>query len=250
MYCCFNKSPRTLSESIYDFINKNGIGSTAFKGARRPFDHYRPTESAWYIIPSAELPFFRFGKFYFEWENPQRINCGVICTKGLAAELAVVYPSKKGRRLIMENDGWAFPEWAFCCFNNKLMPALREIKNNLPEIDLKIRLHGSYVDDPGLFDPYTEEKKAFDRYELAVDPVNDVIKVSSAKRNAMNLKILNQVRNGESFGKAMKEIAADSFLWCDFFIGTSFEITEDENAALSVENIFSKFLQPLAFLVK
>ena len=74
---CFNKSPRTLSESVYEFINANGINNAPFKGARRPFDHYRPTESAWYIIPSAELPFFRFGKFYFEWENPQKINCGI-----------------------------------------------------------------------------------------------------------------------------------------------------------------------------
>lgn len=249
MYRCFNKSPRTLSESVYEFINANGINNAPFKGARRPFDHYRPTESAWYIIPSAELPFFRFGKFYFEWENPQKINCGIICTKGLASELAVVYPSKKGRRLIMENDKWAFPEWAFCCYNNKLIGVLQEIQNNLPQINLKIRLHGSYVDDPGLFDPYTEEKKAFDCYELSVDPANDVIKVTSAVRKAMNLKILNQVRNGETFGKAVKDIASDSFLWCDFFIGTSFEITEDENSALSVEDICCKFLQPLAFLV-
>lgn len=250
MYYCLNKSPRTLSENVYDFINANCIGNVVCKWARRPFDHYRPTESAWYIIPSAELPFFRFGKFYFEWENPQKINCGIICTKGLAPELAVVYPSKKGRRLIMEKDNWAFPEWAFGCYNNKLMPVLREIKNNLPQADLKIRLHGSYVDDPGLFDPYTEEKKAFDRYELAVEPLNDIIKVSSAKRNAMNLKILNQVRNGETFGQAMKEIAADAFLWCDIFIGTTFEITEDESSAISVEDICCKFLQPLAFFVK
>lgn len=250
MYCCLNKSPRTLSKSVYELINANGLNGIPFKCARRPFDHYRPTESAWYIIPSSELPFFRFGKFYFEWESAEKINCGIICTKGLAPELAVVYPSQKGRRLIMENDGWVFPEWAFCCYQNKIMPILADIQNALPQIDLKMRLKGSYIDDPGLFDPYTEEKKAFDQYELAVDPADDIIKVKRAVRQAMNLKILNQVRNGATFGKAVKEIAADTFLWCDFFIGAEFQITEDESAALSVEDILEKFLVPLSSLVK
>ncbi len=246
MYQCFNKSPRTLSQSIYDLINSENF----FKCARRPFDHYRPTESAWYIVPSSELPFFKFGKFYFEWQSAEKINCGVICTKGLAPELAVVYPSKKGRRLIMENDSWAFPEWVKFCRQNKLLPLLQETKNALGELELKIRLHGSYVDDPGLFDPYTEEKKAFDRYELDFDVVNDNIKVRNAVRKAMNLKMLNQVRNGETFGKAMEEIAADAFLWCDFFIGTEFVISDDESASLSVQDIWQKFLMPLSVLVK
>ena len=246
MYQCSNKSPRTLSQSIYEFINSENL----FKCARRPFDHYRPTESAWYIVPSSELPFFKFGKFYFEWQSAERINCGVICTKGLAPELAVVYPSKKGRRLIMENDSWAFPEWVEFCRQDKLLPLLREMKNALGGLELKIRLHGSYVDDPGLFDPYTEEKKAFDCYELDIDPGNDSVKVRNAVRRAMNLKMLNQVRNGAALGKALEEIAADAFLWCDFFIGTEFVITDDEAAALSVQDIWQKFLQPLSVLVK
>lgn len=239
-----------MSKSIYELINAEGVNIIPPKSARRPFDHYRPNETPWYIIPSSELPFFKFGKFYFEFERHDLINCGVICTKGLAPELAVVYPSKKGRRLIMENNDWTFAEWAFFCWQNKLIPLLRQIKNDLNDIEFKIRLKGSYIDDPGLFDPYTEEKKAFDMYELAVEPQADSLKVTRAVRQAMNLKILNQVRNGETFGKAVKEIAADSFLWCDFFIGATFKVASEGEEYLSVEDILLKFLLPLAVLVK
>lgn len=250
MYFCANKSPRTLSESIYEILKKDGLNGVPFKGARRPFDHYRPTETQWYIIPSAELPFFKFGKFYFEWaDNGRAVNAGVICTKGLAPELAAVYPSKKGRRLIMEDDSWAFPSWVSIFSDVKFSESLREIKNAMPDIELKIRLKGSYVDDPGIFDPYTEAKRAFDEYELAADPENDVFKVSRAVRQAMNLKILNQVRNGKTFSRALTEIAADSFLWCDVFIGAEFMIADENTETVSCEDIINKFFVPLSRFV-
>ena len=245
MYFCENKSPRTFSENIYSYLKD----THAFKGARRPFDHYRPTESAWYIVPSAELPFFKFGKFYFEWNDASSVNCGVICTKGLAEELSIVYPSKKGKRLIMGDGLWAFQSWVFLFNNMRLKEILYEIQQNLPEIELKFRLKGSYVDDPGLFDPYAEEKKAFDQYELAVDPAADKIKVIRAIRQAMNLKILNQVYNTASFSKALTEIAADNFLWCDFFIGTTFKIAPDGTNGLEIKDIVEKFLMPLSLCV-
>lgn len=252
MYFTANKSPRTLSESIYEILKTDGINGVPFKGARRPFDHYRPTETQWYIVPSAELPFFKFGKFYFEWsKDGKAVNAGVICTKGLAPELSIVYPTKKGRRLIMEDDSWAFPAWAFCFAQCKLTEILRQIKNNLPDAELKIRFRGSYVDDPGLFDPYAEEKKAFDEYEISIDPENDVFKVVHAVRQAMNLKILNQVRNGKTFAKSITEIAADSFLWCDIFIGVELGIAPDENTpALTANEIVEKLLQPLNIFVR
>ncbi|MBR2508832.1 MAG: hypothetical protein IKB71_03715 [Lentisphaeria bacterium] len=251
MYFTANKSPRTLSESVYEILKRDGINGVPFKGARRPFDHYRPTETQWYIVPSAELPFFKFGKFYFEWaDNGKSINAGVICTKGLAPELAVVYPSKKGRRLIMEDDAWAFPAWAFHFAQCRFSAVAGEIKNNLPDAEIKIRLKGSYVDDPGIFDPYTEEKKAFDEYELAVDPANDVFKVAAAVRKAMNLKVLNQVRNEKSFAKAVADIAADSFLWCDVFVGMKLGIAENDGNILAAEEVVSKLLSPLSVFVR
>lgn len=245
MYFCANKSPRTLSENIYALMKKDFNGSP-FKGARRPFDHYRPVESAWYIIPSAELPFFKFGKYYFEWgQQASQINCGMIFTKGLAPELAIVYPSKKGRRLIMD-DSWTFSYLVKTCKDGSLQNAMKNIKQQLPETDLNIRFHGSYIDDPGLFDPYTEEKKLFDRYELAIDNAADRIKVASAVRQAMNLKLLNKVTDFSSLATAMEQIAADKFLWCDIFIGTTLTIGEENNEILPLENIISYLMQPLA----
>ena len=250
MYITASKSPRTLSECVYEILKNDGINGVKFKGARRPFDHYRPTETQWYIVPSAELPFFKFGKFYFEWaDGGKAIRTGVICTKGLAPELAVVYPSKKGRRLIMEDDLWAFKKWAAIFVQGGLSEIAGKIKQSLPDAGLKIRFKGSYVDDPGIFDPYTEEKKAFDEYELAVNPADDVFKVSRAVRQAMNLKVLNQVRNEKTFARAVEEICKDSFLWCDIFIGIELDIADGDDNVLAPENLVSKLLTPLSVFV-
>lgn len=246
IFFCENKSPRTLSEAVYGYLKNDG-----FKGARRPFDHYRPTETDWYIVPSSELPFFKFGKFYFEWSSDRRaVNLGVICTKGLAPELAVVYPSKKGRRLIMEDDSWAFPFWLEQCMQLQLLPCLQKINAALPGITLKLRLHGAYIDDPGLFDPYTEEKKAIDCYELEVEPGNGTIRVVRALRQAMNLKILNRVQNEKTFAAALEAVGSDSFLWCNFFIGTQLQIANGDEEVIPIVDIAEKILAPLSIFVR
>lgn len=250
MYFCANKSPRTLSENVYELLKQNGFDGTPFKGARRPFDHYRPTETFWYIVPSSELPFFRFGKLYFEWgRTPGTINAGFIFTKGLAEELAIVYPSKKGRRLIMDSNSWAFAALHNFIKNDKLFPALKTVNSQLPDTELQIRFHGSYIDDPGLFDPFTEEKKLFDEYTLAVNCSNDTLKVNRAVRQAMNLKILNQANNSRNFAAAFEKIAADKFLWCDIFIGTTFAIAQNDEPVISIEDMIEKLFSPLKSLL-
>lgn len=250
MYFCANKSPRTLSENIYERLKVSGFDTVPFKGARRPFDHYRPDETSWYIVPSAALPFFKFGKLYFEWSKvPGTINAGFIFTKGLAQELAIVYPSKKGRRLIMEDDTWAFYHLHEFIREQKLFAALTEINSQLPDAPLQMRFHGSYIDDPGLFDPYAEEKKLFDEYEIAVDCTAGKLKTVRAVRQAMNLKILNQATDFKNFTTAFDKIAADKFLWCDIFIGTTFQIAQNDETVISVEDMIHKLFSPLQNLI-
>ena len=93
---CENKSPRKLCEAIEAILPAD-----AGRLIRRPYNHFQPTMTSWWLVPSNELPFFKFGKFGFSWDEKVRdtISCGLYLSKGLDPMLKAVYPSKKGGRL-------------------------------------------------------------------------------------------------------------------------------------------------------
>lgn len=105
--CTLARSPRRLCEGVEPELELR----EGERLVRRPFNHYAPALTDWWIVPSLELPFFRFGKYFFTWDEKKRdtLQCGFGVTKGLDPMLKKVYPSKKGRRLLMEeNWGWQF----------------------------------------------------------------------------------------------------------------------------------------------
>ena len=97
-----NRSPRRLCEEMEPFIPP----VEGERLVRRPFNHYTPALTDWWIVPSLDLPFFKFGKYFFSWDVKQRtsLQCGLSLTKGLDPMLAAVYPSRKGRRLLRGGD--------------------------------------------------------------------------------------------------------------------------------------------------
>ena len=53
-----NRSPRRLCEEMEPFIPP----VEGERLVRRPFNHYTPALTDWWIVPSLDLPFFKFGK--------------------------------------------------------------------------------------------------------------------------------------------------------------------------------------------
>lgn len=58
------QSPRRMCEGIEAVIPPEGG-----RIVRRPFNHYSPALTDWWIVPSLELPFFKFGKYFFTWDE-------------------------------------------------------------------------------------------------------------------------------------------------------------------------------------
>ena len=210
---CANKSPRRLCEEVEKVIPPD-FGRVV----RRPFNHYTPTLTDWWMVPSLELPFFKFGKYAFFWDADVRdsIACGLFLSKGLDPALRSVYPSRKGRRLIMD-DTWAWHEFLPAALSGELTKLIRSAADGCP-LPWRMVFDGGYVDDPGLFEPRNETNRR-DRYELEYDVGNDSWRVLRAKREAMCLKFLNRVRDSRSLAAAFETLRDESFLWCDVWIG-------------------------------
>ena len=119
---CENKSPRKLCEAIEAILPPE-----AGRLIRRPYNHFQPTMTSWWLVPSNELPFFKFGKFGFSWDEKVRdvISCGLYLSKGLDPMLRAVYPSKKGGRLIMTDD-WAWHGFREDCRNGTIADAIKD----------------------------------------------------------------------------------------------------------------------------
>lgn len=245
---CMNKSPRRLCEEI-----EKVLPPSEQRMVRRPFNHYAPTMTDWWIVPSLELPFFKFGKYYFSWDEHRRdeIRCGYFVTKGMDPMLKSVFSSKKGKRLLMD-DSWGW---------NHFLPALRDgrveamIREGAERVgnEVEIIFDGGYIDDPGVFDPQTALGRR-DRYTLRFDPKSGALGVKGAKRDAMTLKFLNKVRDWKSFYMAVDTLAEDSFMWCDCFVANVYRVREygefepDETVRSSRE-IYDSWLAPFRELV-
>ena len=214
-----NRSPRRLCEGVEPEIPPKA----GRRPVRRPFNHYTPALTDWWIVPSLELPFFKYSKFFFTWGNDAHdtLKCGLYLAKGLDPMLRSVYPTKKGRRLLMD-DSWGWHSFYPAVASGKFTEQLRETVRRLNH-PVEILFEGGYVDDPGLFNPDSELRKR-DRYRLVVDPADDSIRVGGAKRDAMSLKTLNKVRDWKSFSEVMAWLDSEQFMWCDLFVANTYPI--------------------------
>ena len=136
---------------------------------RRPFNHYDPDYTNWYLVPSLTLPFFKFGKYYFSWDEKvrQEIRMGLIVTKGLDPSLQAAYPTKRGKRLLMD-DSWAWLHLLEGMRSGALMQAIRETAEQTGE-DVLIEISCGYIDDPGLFDPDQDYQTSRYSYQNGYD---------------------------------------------------------------------------------
>ena len=245
---CENKSPRKLCEAIEAILPAD-----TGRLIRRPYNHFQPTMTSWWLVPSNELPFFKFGKYGFCWDEKVRdtISCGLYLSKGLDPMLKAVYPSKKGGRLIM-TDSWAWHDFIIDCGNGKVADAIKDAAGQ--SVVIEVVVEGGYVDDPGLFDPQVE-LPAMDCYALSFDVKTGAMRVVRARRAVMAIKSLNQVKDLPSFCKTLAELGSNQFLWMNVFIGGVFKVKEygefaPEDNVITASQIWEKVLSKFQRWIK
>jgi hypothetical protein len=240
MIFCAKDNPHRFCNSLADAAAANKC-----KLARRPFNRFKPELTSWWLVPSNALPFYQFKKIYIDWNDKKRDSmlCGLYFEKGLAPELATVYPSRKGRSLLMKGK-WHWHEFLKNCNNGSFA---QTIQDAVTTSGLKIEFHisGGYVDDPALFDPYGEKQKK-DHYIFDLNKDMNTLNYRSAKRDTMTLKCLNKVKNINDLCNTFQELNNEHFLWLDIFIASKFQIpqadTPETDITSSIE-IWNNFLK-------
>lgn len=235
-------NPHRLCNSIAEAAALSGC-----KLARRPFNRFEPETSAWWLVPSSALPFYQFNKIYCTWGNHERDSmlCGLYFEKGLAPELATVYPSKKGRSLLM-NPKWYWHKFIQNCLDGSLTEIIKTAAQS-SSFQMQFHVSGGYVDDPALYDPYGEKQKK-DHYIFDLDKDSETLKYRSARRDAMILKCMNNVHNTQDFSSTMHNLSKEQFLWLDIFIAAEFKVPSkdtQDTEIISSDNIWDNFLKIL-----
>jgi len=238
--CCERRTPRRLAE-VLEPQAETALG----KIVRRPFNRFDPDVTPWWLVPSNDLPFYRHGKYFITWDGvpPNRqLFCSFYLEKGMAPELAVVYNSKKGKALLMD-DSWLWSKFVKAVTGGEITTALQPaIRAGLrPEL----RFTGSYVDDPGVFDPYNNKRKS-DDFVLRLGADGETLEYVRARRDLMVLKPLNKVKKMSDLATALREFDQDQFLWLTLQIGVCFAPLPAENlpedAEWSAARIWNEFL--------
>ena len=235
------KSPRRLCEEVASYIDR--------KLARRPFNRFKPVQTSWWLVPSGEMPFYRFGKYCFTWDEKTMdyIDCGYYVEKGIDNSLRSVFNSPKGKKLLM-NKKWQWPTFLEFCNNGSLEAAFDEVEKGFSGEDpVYIKISGGYVDDPSLYDPHSD--KVIDDYFVFEKQRNSsALKIVEARRKSLQLKKLNKVKRLSDLVFELNSYDNEHFMWIRVFIFQRFQIANvDNNIILNVadsENIYESLLRP------
>ena len=215
-------TPRKMCEAI-DEIG-DGLG---MKLSRRPWNRYKATHSSWWLVPSPKQPHHQFGKYFFDWgdDKLETIVGGFYVEKGLDEALRVVYPSKKGAKLMMKSN-WAWMKFFDALQSGRFVELISSIAKDLP-INIEFHIDGGYVDDPNLYDPLTS-KLQNDYYVLEYDYSNGKICVKSARRKGMQLKSLNKAATIDKLAEVLVEFGEDQWIWLNVMIALRFKSPRTE----------------------
>jgi len=214
--------PRYVCEEIAK------LAATDAKLVRRPWDRFRPDSTAWYLVPSPSVTYYKYGKLCFakEEETSEIVNCGLFFEKGLGEALGAVYSSKQAKPLIMDSS------W----FWHKFLSHPAFHKGNF-----KVIIEGGYVTEPNSFDPYRMRMLKWDKYILDCDGAKDSLSVAYSHRESFILKLHNTKKFSDLIS-VLKELEKDEWLWLNIFICKELKTTIQElkNGCKELYEVFMK----------
>jgi hypothetical protein len=155
------------------------------------------------------------------------IASGLYLSKGLDPSLASVYPSKKGRRLIMTDD-WAWHKFTADCRSGAVGAAIHTAALNSATY-FAASIEAGYIDDPGLFDPQLEHPE-LESCILEYDASTKTMRPVAAKRSAaLCLKSLNKAMSLAAFCQALTHLGRENFLWMNVSLAAHYGVIENSS---------------------
>ena len=180
----------------------------------RPWNQYRPENTLWWLVPSTQWPACAFGKAVIFREPDNRFFYGLVVEKGLDPRIRELYGSKKGQGLIMDGS-WCWYRFLEGLEDDRIFKAVQTI-HAATALPVKLEIQSGIVDDPSLFDPYSER-----------DPGDKIIweyeaeKFSLVAQPSRYLSPLADIHDIQGMKRVLSGIEELDWLWVDFYLGVS-----------------------------
>ena len=210
----------------------------------RPWNRFDPYQSQWYLVPSADWPAYRYGKFWFgRSAGGNRLSCSYYVEKGLDPALSAVFP--KGRKFIMGKN-WLWHHVVSDIESGVFEQAATEVVR-LSSQELTLELEGGYIEDPGSYDPQGPRPN-WNR--LVFGWREGELNLLESDTPDAHLATLQPVKSLTALVRRIGAMEASGWTWIDLRLGLQFDIeTSDPNLALegspwTVEQLWRRCLEP------
>lgn len=203
---------RLLAYSVKKDLETQGIKQIS----ARPWNKFDPDNTLWWIVPAADWPAYRCGKFFFSPERApiDHLFCGLHIEKGLDPKVAPAYPSAGGRRLIMK-ENWTWFDFFENLDSGKVQAALAQASKD-SKVPILIRVEAGVVEDPGSFDPHATRPK-WDT--IIFRTLGDSLDVESTDTASNLLTKIGESKNLKDLAGYVHEIPKVEWIWLDIFLG-------------------------------
>lgn len=183
------------------------------KYSPRPYNRYAPENSLWWIVPSTDWPAYKHGKITISKEQEGEMFFGLNIEKAIGREAAACYQSKRAQKIIMDVD-WCWYGFYKGLSEGKITNAMDVIQKNTNGLPLHFSFSAHIIDDPALFDPYSEHDYG-DRvvWNYTEGCLNSIIQPENF------LYPLKKVNNISDLPGTINEISELHWLWIDVYIG-------------------------------
>ena len=233
------KNTMTLARAVKDYLH-----SEKNKFSARPYNRHKPDNCLWWVVPSTDWPSYKHGKYVF-WSNNNEIYAGIHIEKGLDKSLSMLYPSKKGKTLMM-NDQWIWFSFMNFLRSGKVEEIVREMfqKNNR---SVEFSIQAGIVSDVEQYDPNSPKP---DSLKFNYDENGLYLAEEKLNINAINsIKEMKCLSELPDLLQGLKDL---NWLWIDIFIVSPFDICEDDETCNKIVEVdlIDKYLNPLKILIR
>ncbi len=243
VYCSF-RSPKEACSAI-GHVTDVKVG----KLVRRPWKHYEPETSTWWLVPSRDWPVFQYGKYYFDRirDDETKILCGLYVEKGLDPTVRDAYRSAKWAHSIMGPD-WTWYRWLRDLESHRISDVVKSVARS-SSLPVEFRIDGSHVSGPELDRSEPRQEYPVDLYHLRWRPDATEFEFVGAKRDADVLNELGGVKTFEELYRVLESFNNDPWLWIDVFIALQFpfrkggDTVNESEQYWDAEKIWEKFLR-------
>jgi len=201
----------------------------------RPYSHFDPEHTIWWMVPSTEWPAYRFAKLFFvvEREAPVLFS-GIYIEKGLSRTVAETY---HGRSAFEMGEDWAWSGFGDDLRSGAVSRAIGEIADR-SRTPVRVQVHASVsiAKASASYDPHDQSTFANPGDVVEFETKDGALTiVRKATPGRVALPLLG-IRDLTELPDAIDSIEKLDWTWVDLLIGIPIQMASGEQDAPGIED--------------